>query len=622
MAVTPARVVLFLVGLVLAAGLYAFGSGALGPENADPKLASIPAIPQEPATAPTDNQPAAGATSPSANQPAANATQPAPSDAAGAQPNPTGNATPAAPAGVSPNTNEPAPAAAAATATPSFDILRVEPDGSAVVAGRATPGTTVEIVSGTKVVGKAIASAGGDFAVALDDPLASGDHTLVLRQVGENGVATSAETAIVSVPQNKNGEVLAMVEEPGQPSRLITIPDAPNARSELPNAGSQAPNEQNTGSAAEQPAVNAASPEPRPADAPQVTSSAQSTPNEATTPAAKPSAVETAPAVTAVEPSTNPAAPASQAPASSTPVEETTPAAKPSAVETAPVATAVEPSTNPVALALQAPASSTPVEETTPAVVNPADPVAAAEAPGNAAAPATDTAETPSVEAVEIEGDMVFVAGRGAPGSKLRVYATDVFLGEATASPAGQFLVEADRALPVGQYTIRVDAIGADQKTVTARAAVPFEREPGEVVGAVAPVAAESSVASPAQVAPAQTTSVPATPSATAQTNVPGAIAPMPEAKSAAATPEQTTAPALQRADGAVIIRRGDSLWRISKRAYGRGVRYSTIYLANQDQIQNPDRIWPGQIFRMPESTEEGEKADMTQLGEQATTRE
>ena len=58
---------------------------------------------------------------------------------------------------------------------------------------------------------------------------------------------------------------------------------------------------------------------------------------------------------------------------------------------------------------------------------------------------------------------------------------------------------------------------------------------------------------------------------------------------------------------GAVIIRRGDSLWRISRRVYGHGVRYSTIYLANQEQIRNPDRIWPGQVFRMPEKTKEGE---------------
>lgn len=88
-----------------------------------------------------------------------------------------------------------------------------------------------------------------------------------------------------------------------------------------------------------------------------------------------------------------------------------------------------------------------------------------------------------------------------------------------------------------------------------------------------------------------------------------------------AGTPPEVTAPKLQSAQGAVIIRRGDSLWRISRRVYGRGVRYSTIYLANQDQIADPDRIWPGQIFSVPEKTPEGEAADLKAVGEQATTR-
>ena len=46
-----------------------------------------------------------------------------------------------------------------------------------------------------------------------------------------------------------------------------------------------------------------------------------------------------------------------------------------------------------------------------------------------------------------------------------------------------------------------------------------------------------------------------------------------------------------QPADGAVISRRGDSLWRISRRVYGRGVRYSTIYLANQKQKKKKKNV-------------------------------
>lgn len=51
---------------------------------------------------------------------------------------------------------------------------------------------------------------------------------------------------------------------------------------------------------------------------------------------------------------------------------------------------------------------------------------------------------------------------------------------------------------------------------------------------------------------------------------------------------------------GRVIIRRGDNLWRLSRRVYGQGVRYTSIYDANRDQIRNPALIFPGQVFELP----------------------
>ena len=80
------------------------------------------------------------------------------------------------------------------------------------------------------------------------------------------------------------------------------------------------------------------------------------------------------------------------------------------------------------------------------------------------------------------------------------------------------------------------------------------------------------------------------------------------------AAPAEPIAPALTKADASVIIRRGDSLWRISRRVYGRGVRYSTIYLANKEKVRNPNRIWPGQVMMIPEKTAEGEPPDMAEI--------
>jgi nucleoid-associated protein YgaU len=63
--------------------------------------------------------------------------------------------------------------------------------------------------------------------------------------------------------------------------------------------------------------------------------------------------------------------------------------------------------------------------------------------------------------------------------------------------------------------------------------------------------------------------------------------------------------------NGKVIVQPGNSLWRIARRAYGRGIQYTVIYEANADQIRDPDLIYPGQIFDVPATgpatEEEGE---------------
>jgi hypothetical protein len=51
-----------------------------------------------------------------------------------------------------------------------------------------------------------------------------------------------------------------------------------------------------------------------------------------------------------------------------------------------------------------------------------------------------------------------------------------------------------------------------------------------------------------------------------------------------------------------VVVQPGNSLWRIARRVYGEGVRYTTIFDANRTQIADPDLIYPGQIFTMPQT--------------------
>ncbi|WP_425418836.1 LysM peptidoglycan-binding domain-containing protein [Oricola indica] len=596
------------------------------------------------------------------------------------------------PAGETDSTQSPDDGDAAQQAevvVPSFGLLRVEPDGSTLVAGQAGPNADVEVLSGSETLAEAKAEPNGDFVAVLDEPLPPGDYEIVLRSIEEDGdVAMSEETAIVSVPEpGREGELLALVERPGAPSRLINTPEADEeAAAESEVAAAEMP-ESEQEVAAETQQESASEPE-----------------GSAETPS-----------------------PAADAEA------ETEVAAVETQDGTAPDAS---------------------------------DEVAETEASEDGDA-AGSTPEQPAVpiriEAVEIDNEIVFVAGSASPGVQVRVYANEFLLGDTTASPGGRFLVEVRRELAIGDYIIRADVIDPATADVIARAAVPFTRSEGERLAAIAedatppsaaaaepaeaeeassePMAesetaaastgneaepeeaasaesvsgAEQEVTEPAEAATSETVAgdtqgtapemaeaetsgdegaeadvsaaaasepadEPAPEAATAEAstetdtaspfaetgNEPASAtaeagsASEPNAETASAPEAATTEPAaetdmasaasetapdepgaaeadtaaqpaveaqtviaaaetdgppevsdditvtgkLRQTESSVIIRRGDTLWHISRRVYGEGTRYTTIYLANQDQIKDPDRIWPGQIFALPEDAE------------------
>lgn len=60
---------------------------------------------------------------------------------------------------------------------------------------------------------------------------------------------------------------------------------------------------------------------------------------------------------------------------------------------------------------------------------------------------------------------------------------------------------------------------------------------------------------------------------------------------------------------------KGDHLWGIARKTehYGNGFAWPVIYNANRDQIKNPDLIYPKQVFKVPQLTEE-EKAKYEKL--------
>ena len=59
---------------------------------------------------------------------------------------------------------------------------------------------------------------------------------------------------------------------------------------------------------------------------------------------------------------------------------------------------------------------------------------------------------------------------------------------------------------------------------------------------------------------------------------------------------EASTAPAAKT----YTVKKGDSLWAIAAKYYGKGSDYTKIASANTDKINNPNLIYPGQVLTLP----------------------
>jgi len=141
------------------------------------------------------------------------------------------------------------------------------------------------------------------------------------------------------------------------------------------------------------------------------------------------------------------------------------------------------------------------------------------------------------LNAVDYDADgFVVVSGRAQPGARVVVYLDEEPLGTVVADANGNWQLAPDTPVASGLHRLRVDQVD-DSGDVLARVATLFSR-----------------------------------------------------AELASGFPE----------DRFVIVQPGNSLWRIARRTYGEGVRYSVIFQANNDQIVDPDLIFPGQIFLVP----------------------
>jgi hypothetical protein len=147
---------------------------------------------------------------------------------------------------------------------------------------------------------------------------------------------------------------------------------------------------------------------------------------------------------------------------------------------------------------------------------------------------------TLGIDVIDYTGEgQVQMSGTAQPSAGLRVYVDNKSVGETQVDSNGRWSFRLKETLAPGVYVLRVDELRSGGR-VARRIEVPFSRAP--------------------------------------------AINELGERQ-------------------IVIIRPGNSLWRIARRTYGKGVQYTLIFEANKNQIRNPNLIYPGQVFTLPSAT-------------------
>ena len=166
-------------------------------------------------------------------------------------------------------------------------------------------------------------------------------------------------------------------------------------------------------------------------------------------------------------------------------------------------------------------------------------------------APASGENPEISLDAISYDEEgALTLAGRGVPSGLLRLYLNNAVIGETTTDALGAWSYDAS-ALEPGVYTLRIDQLNADASKVLARMETPFKRE---------------------------------------------ARSKLQEQLSAAESPARINV---------VTVQPGNTLWGISRERYGQGILYVQVFEANRDKIRDPDLIYPGQIFNLPDDAAE-----------------
>jgi nucleoid-associated protein YgaU len=424
-------------------------------------------------------------------------------------------------------------------AVPSFDVVRIEPTGEGVIAGRAEPGWQVSVESHGSKVAEATADAEGEWTIVLDKPLPPGDHALSLKAVspdGTHGLVSQTEVPIAIAKKPGEGTAVAMSEP------VVPAPEAGDTTEALPNneAGEKSKPEAGgpklRGDIGQ---VDQAKPETR-ADATPSQSSAQ-------TPSAAP---EPAPSAKTAEEGGEPT------PASPTEQAQEEPSAKPKQPQV---------------------------------MFKTVDYEDKGDQPGKVVLTGTGD---PGARILLFFDDgplgQVIIGGDGTwrfEIVKLLPFGRHAFragrVDETTGLVGGSASIGVQRMEPAPKV--------AEPETAPSSPAAPSSQ-------AAAPEAARpSSEAKPSPGPSSQATSSQVAPPQVASPQVAAAETGKPPAAEAARPVRHK-----EHKPGVYTVRRGDSLWAIAERFFGGGWHYVTIYHQNRKHIRNPRLIYPQQKVHLP----------------------
>jgi len=229
-------------------------------------------------------------------------------------------------------------------------------------------------------------------------------------------------------------------------------------------------------------------------------------------------------------------------------------------------------------------------------------------------------------------GDVI-LGGRGQAGNFVRIYLDNQSIATSEIAVDGYWAVELSDIEP-GIYTLRIDELNPSGNVVS-RAETPFKREAAEELAELmavetqaeeprVEVPSESAVVAKAEAEEAQPPAVvqvepetaPEKPLAQTVTQVEVNV--QPEVAALDGQVEQSsnggsavveelpaeTAPALRAPSKKFRVRTvqpGSTLWAIAKESYGAGIEYFKVFEANKERIRDPDLIYPGQVFEIPD---------------------